>query len=122
MHCPEGYKDVFNNSIHCFKQIKENKTWPSAQKTCNDDGGNLVCFETQEEREFWKDNCDKCWSGYNRIQGIKDMKNRIHTSAICAQILFKNMNESPSSQIYYIKQVFGLQYQTVVQITSALMT
>ena len=89
-----------------------------AQKACNDDGGNLVCFATQEEREFWKDDCDKCWSGYNRIQGIKDMKNRIHTRAI----MLKVVNEAFSSQFFHVQQVYGLLHQTVLQITSALMT
>ena len=70
MQCPDGYQDFISDSMYCFKQFKDNKTWPSAQETCKNDGGNLVCFATPEERDFWKSNCDKCWSGYNRIDGI----------------------------------------------------
>ena len=73
--CPTGYQDFLNESNYCFKEIKNNKTWPTAQQRCYRDGGDLVCFASHEERDFWKAQCDGCWSGYNRLDGTYDMKN-----------------------------------------------
>ena len=72
--CPTGYQDLLKESNYCFNEINENKTWPSAHQRCRNDGGDLVCFASKEERDFWKTECDGCWSGYNRLDGTYDIK------------------------------------------------
>ena len=68
--CPPGYQDELSNSDYCFKEVNEKETWNSAEQKCRDAGGDLVCFSTEEERDFWKTKCDGCWVGYTWIDSM----------------------------------------------------
>ena len=54
--------------------MNKSETWPDAQNACRDDGGELMCFASSLELDYWKIHCNECWSGYNRLNGKHDIK------------------------------------------------
>ena len=56
--------------------MNKSETWPTAQKVCRDDGGDLMCFASSLELDYWKIHCNECWSGYNRLNGKYDIQLR----------------------------------------------
>ena len=47
----------------------EELTWEAARQKCKKDGGDLACFNNQQERDFLTDKCDGCWVGYTWQDG-----------------------------------------------------
>ena len=44
-------------------------TWEGARQKCQEDGGDLVCFGNQQERDYFTNECDGCWVGYSWKDG-----------------------------------------------------
>ena len=64
MTCPTNYNDLATGSNYCYRIENKKQTWEIAKLKCQDDGGELACFSTQEERDGIAAHCDDCWVGY----------------------------------------------------------
>ena len=67
--CPRGYQKIVEDSIYCYKVMKEKLTWESARAKCKNDEGDMVCFANRKERDKITSVCDGCWAGYNWEDG-----------------------------------------------------
>ena len=70
MICPSGYDNLWSNSTHCYRIVKEEVTWEEAKVKCQEDEAELACFSNLQERDAVSDQCDMCWVGYTKKGGM----------------------------------------------------
>ena len=79
MVCPPEYKEFSKTSKYCYRIVNEKETWNGAKEKCQEDGGELACFSSAQERDNLANECTgQCWVGYiwkngefERIQFIR---------------------------------------------------
>ena len=67
--CQSGYQEHTSDAKYCYKVVTESLTWAGARQKCQDDGGDLACFGSEQEKEYLAAQCEGCWVGYNWKDG-----------------------------------------------------